>query len=293
MGVSMVSSFTGAASQNMACFIAGTMVLTTAGLMAIENIKAGDKIISTCPDTLETAEKTVLETYVRQVNTLVHLTINGEEIVTTDNHPFYVQGRGFIEAGNLLVGDKLVSVNGEDLVIEKFFIEECESPVTVHNFQVEDFHTYFVGDCAVWVHNAECTPGEYIDSVEKGETKLESNKQKGNYGEMKMDQHYAEEGYERISLDTIESLDDPIHHGIDGVYCKTDGDPKYIIAESKYGSSQLSNTKSSGKQMSELWIEDRLEASVGKDMADDILLEGYDRQLVRVNVGNVSVECLK
>ena len=44
---------------------------------------------------------------------LVHLITNGEEIITTDNHPFYVQGRGFINAGNLLVGDKLISVNGE------------------------------------------------------------------------------------------------------------------------------------------------------------------------------------
>ncbi|MBO5382964.1 MAG: Hint domain-containing protein, partial [Ruminococcus sp.] len=65
----------------MACFIAGTMVLTTAGLVAIEKIKAGDIVISTNPDTLETAGKTVLETYVRQVDKLVHLTINGEEIV--------------------------------------------------------------------------------------------------------------------------------------------------------------------------------------------------------------------
>ena len=115
MGVSLVSSFTGAASQNMACFIAGTTILTATGLVAIEKLAAGDKVISTNPDTLETAEKTVLETYVRQVDKLVHITINGEEIVTTDNHPFYVQGRGFINAGNLLVGD-----------------------------------------CAVWVHNAEC-----------------------------------------------------------------------------------------------------------------------------------------
>ena len=158
MGVSMVSSFTGAASQNMACFIAGTMVLTTAGLVAIEKIKAGDVVISTNPDTLETAEKTVLETYVRQVDTLVHLTINGEEIVTTDNHPFYVQGRGFIEAGKLFVGDKLISVNGEDLVIEEFFIEKTAEPVDVYNFQVEDYHTYFVGDCCVWVHNKNCPP---------------------------------------------------------------------------------------------------------------------------------------
>ena len=104
-------------------------------------------------NTLETAPKTVLETYVRQVEKLVHLTINGEEIVTTDNHPFYVQGRGFINAGNLLVGDKLISVNGEDLFVEKHRVEEFDEPVDVYNFQVEDYHTYFVGESAVWVHN--------------------------------------------------------------------------------------------------------------------------------------------
>ena len=156
MGVSMLSSFSGAASQNMACFIAGTMVLTATGLVAIEKLSAGDVVISTNPDTLETAGKTVLETYVRKVDKLVHLTINGEEIVTTDNHPFYVQGRGFINAGNLLVGDKLISVNGEDLFVEKHRVEELHEPATVYNFQVEDYHTYFVGESAVWVHNSEC-----------------------------------------------------------------------------------------------------------------------------------------
>ena len=158
MGVSMLSSFSGAASQNMACFIAGTMMLTTAGLVAIERLKAGDVVISTNPDTLETASKTVLETYVRKVDKLVHLTINGEEIVTTDNHPFYVQGRGFINAGSLLVGDKLISVNGEDLFVEKHYIEETDVPVDVYNFQVEDHHTYFVGECCAWVHNKNCPP---------------------------------------------------------------------------------------------------------------------------------------
>ena len=117
-------------------------------------------------NTLETAPKTVLETYVRQVEKLVHLTINGEEIVTTDNHPFYVQGRGFINAGSLLVGDKLISVNGEDLFVEKHRVEELDEPVDVYNFQVEDYHTYFVGDCAVWVHNAECG-GSYKDVKKK------------------------------------------------------------------------------------------------------------------------------
>lgn len=163
MGVSMVSAFSGAASENMACFVAGTLVLTVTGMLAIEKLKAGDKVISTDPDTLETREKTVLETYTRKIDRLVHLVINGEEIVTTDNHPFYVQGRGFIEAGRLLVGDKLVSVNGDDLSIEKYKLDKLNTPAKVFNFQVEDTHTYFVGLCGVWVHNAECTKQQVMD----------------------------------------------------------------------------------------------------------------------------------
>ena len=94
MGVSLVSSFTDAASQNMACFVAGTLVLTTAGLLAIEKLKAGDRVLAADPESFEVGEKTILEAFERKVDKLVHLTINGEEIVTTDNHPFYVQGRG-------------------------------------------------------------------------------------------------------------------------------------------------------------------------------------------------------
>ena len=162
MGLSLVSSFIGAASQNMACFIAGTYVLALEEFKRIEDIVVGDKIMAADPDAFEIAEKTVLETYIRQADKLVHITINGEEIVTTDNHPFYVQGRGFIEAGSLLVGDKLISVNGDDLIIEDYYIELTEDPISVYNFQVEDFHTYFVGDCAVWVHNAECTKAQVL-----------------------------------------------------------------------------------------------------------------------------------
>ena len=63
----------------------------------------------------------------------------------------------FINAGNLLTGDTLISVNGEDLLVSSCYIEECEFATTVYNFQVEDYHTYFVGESNVWVHNAEYT----------------------------------------------------------------------------------------------------------------------------------------
>lgn len=68
---------------------------------------------------------------------------------------FYVQGRDFIEAGSLLVGDKLISINGRDLIVEDYNIELTEEPVSVYNFQVENFHTYHVGIDVIFVHNAE------------------------------------------------------------------------------------------------------------------------------------------
>ena len=80
--------------------------------------------------------------------------MNGEEIVTTVDHPFYVQGRGFVEAGKLLVGDKLLDVNGNVLLVENFDVELTDDSVKVYNFQVEDYHTYHVSGFGVLVHNA-------------------------------------------------------------------------------------------------------------------------------------------
>ena len=103
---------------------------------------------------METSPKTVLETYIREVTTLVHLTVNGEEIVTTVDHPFYVNSRGFVKAGELAIGDELLDPNKNILLVENFDVELTEEPVKVYNFEVEDFHTYHVGRLGVLVHNA-------------------------------------------------------------------------------------------------------------------------------------------
>ena len=136
------------------CFVAGTAILTGAGYVAIENIKVGDIVWSTNPDTGETALKEVLQTYVNETNELIHVTVDGEEIVTTPSHPFYVPRQGWTDAIHLKAGDILLTVNGEYVVVEKVQHELLELPVTVYNFEVEDFHTYYVGD-GVLVHN-EC-----------------------------------------------------------------------------------------------------------------------------------------
>ena len=100
--------------------------------------------------------------------------INGEEIITTETHPFYVNDRGFVNAGELAVGDELLDSNKNILLVENFDVELTEKPVTVYNFQVEDFHTYHVCTLGVLVHNAS---RKYSSTKEFNEeiSKMDSN----------------------------------------------------------------------------------------------------------------------
>lgn len=80
--------------------------------------------------------------------------MNGEEIVTTVAFPFYVKDQGFVNAGELVVGNELLDSYGNVLFVEDFEIELTDEPVKVYNFQIEDFHTYHVSRFGVLVHNA-------------------------------------------------------------------------------------------------------------------------------------------
>ena len=64
-----------------------------------------------------------------------------------------MKDKGFIGAIHLRAGDILVLVNGQYAILEKVQHEILEAPIKVYNFEVEGYHTYFVGDCAVLVHN--------------------------------------------------------------------------------------------------------------------------------------------
>src|SRR5687767_14249939 len=78
----------------------------------------------------------------------------GERIETTHEHPFYVEGKGFVPVGELGIGTSIVTRAGPAIELVK--VERKDAPATVYNFEVEEFHTYFVGDLALWVHN-DCT----------------------------------------------------------------------------------------------------------------------------------------
>ncbi len=81
------------------------------------------------------------------------MTVGGETIDATITHPFYVVGYGFQSAGNLHAGDSVLLLDGSIIKIDKVEIEHLKKPIKVYNFEVEDWHTYYVAEQGVLVHN--------------------------------------------------------------------------------------------------------------------------------------------
>ena len=144
------------------CFIAGTLVATETGYVTIENIKAGDLVWAHDPETGETALKPVVQTFRNETTEWIHVTVNGETLTCTPEHPFYSPVKGWTSAIDLRAGDILVMLNGEYVVVEQVQHELLESPETTYNFEVEEFHTYYVGENPILVHNTGC--GNKLDS---------------------------------------------------------------------------------------------------------------------------------
>jgi hypothetical protein len=137
------------------CFIAGTPVVTATGYVPIEEITVGDLVVAHDPETGETALKEVVNTFVNEVTELIHIVVNGEEIVCTKEHPFYSPVEGWVAASDLRAGDILATLEGK-CTVERVWNETLETPVSVYNFEVTEFHTYYVSVSIILVHN-KCT----------------------------------------------------------------------------------------------------------------------------------------
>ena len=69
-----------------------------------------------------------------------------------------MEGLGFVQAGCLQEGYELVCLDGGKETITGIRVEWPEEPVEVYNFEVADYHTYYVGDGDVLVHNKYANP---------------------------------------------------------------------------------------------------------------------------------------
>lgn len=140
-----------------ACFPAGTKINTDSGLKNIEEIKTGDKVWSYNELTGETGLQKIVRTMVRESDHIIELYTEEEIIETTVEHPFLTED-GWKDAADLQTGDKIKSKNKEDIEIKD--IKFSYKPKKVYNFEVSNWHTYFVGTLTWLVHNAKkCLSG--------------------------------------------------------------------------------------------------------------------------------------
>ena len=71
------------------------------------------------PETGELAYKEVVQTFVRGTDKTIHVTVDRDEIETTSEHPFWVEGKEFVNAGSLQQGDELRLSTGENARVER------------------------------------------------------------------------------------------------------------------------------------------------------------------------------
>ena len=139
---------------NPTCFTGDTEVYTSDGLVCIEDVEVGDSVWAYNSETGETELKEVLNVWVKETDEILHVSASdGETIDTTTNHPFYVDGKGWVAAGDLEVGDTLVTVDGDEVEVSDVEVEKLAEPILVYNLDVADFDTYFVGEHGALVHN--------------------------------------------------------------------------------------------------------------------------------------------
>jgi hypothetical protein len=135
------------------CFPAGTEVATEEGSKAIEEIQAGDMVWSQSDVSGERSLKRVLRTFANVAHLLVVLYVGTNTLEATPEHPLWVADQGWKAAGQIQVGDELWTRDGQPLAVMD--IGQKQGRFTVHNIEIENWHSYFVGEDRLLVHN-EC-----------------------------------------------------------------------------------------------------------------------------------------
>jgi hypothetical protein len=168
------------------CFRGDTMVATEAGPRAIRDVRVGDKVWSWDDAQQKKVLSRVTQTFAFPARELRTLVADGHTFHVTDRHPFWVEGRGWVQASALAAGDKLRTGEGSIVAVRSneradslafyegydasadrraalrhplFQIQPASTRAAasengiVFNIEVERLHNYYVGDKQVLVHN--------------------------------------------------------------------------------------------------------------------------------------------
>lgn len=134
------------------CLAAGTLILTSRGPIAVEQMQVGDLVLARHATTGETAFKPVIRTTTRQPEPLVELSFDGQTIRASGGHPFWISGQGWVKARDIEPSMYLHGLAEPARITEVLRVTD---PEPSFNLIVDDFHSYFVqaGNVRVLSHD--------------------------------------------------------------------------------------------------------------------------------------------
>ena len=126
--------------------------MTVDGYKAIENITIGDSVWA-YSDTLGlTKKQKVIQVFRNETDKYFVIKFGGKKIEATPEHPFFVNNK-WVKAEDLKVGDKLTTFDKKQVTVESIEFVHKNAPVFVYNFTIEHYHTYYVSNDNILVHN--------------------------------------------------------------------------------------------------------------------------------------------
>ena len=141
------------------CFVAGTLVQTPAGAREIQSIRAGDTVFSFNERKGSVEPARVTKVIVSKRPDLMVLTSAHGSVTCSQNHRFLTAESRWTMASVLSASDKVMALSADFTGVVPMKCaakhKDLDSPVTVHNFEVEGNHDYFVGPDAILCHNTK------------------------------------------------------------------------------------------------------------------------------------------
>jgi hypothetical protein len=143
-----------------------TLVATPLGERMISTLRVGTTVLAYNPRTGKAERQTILHVWIDDDSDLVnvHLTLGSdvtmtvpdrsimeETIQTTSNHPWLTTDRGWVAAGELQAGERVVREGGGSATVAG--VQVVPGAAIRYNLEVSNDHTFAVGVGQYVVHN--------------------------------------------------------------------------------------------------------------------------------------------
>lgn len=138
-------------TDTSSCLDGNTLIYTTRGLTPIKELNINDEVYSYNPDTNMVEISTIGDIQTHKVTESYVIELeSGEQIIATQEHPFYVD-TNWVTVAELQVGMSLITDKQKQIKITGINLDTAAR--TVYNIDVIGNDNYYIGNSKVLVHN--------------------------------------------------------------------------------------------------------------------------------------------